>query len=187
MQSLTSRAAASRGTAAMASPTKAQWGTWFLCLEAAMLGNAGCGFNSVSIPSIAPTTRSGSIVANNGMGGVCGEISTDTTLAADGSLDPLDGKLSGDARFIDAAASDYRLCFDSPCVDTGPQGAPRTGLAGRLRAVDGDLDLLPASDMGALEQQTLSGPLVASIGESIRLLTSGPAGASLSWACPQTP
>lgn len=70
------------------------------------------------------------------------------------------GPLSGDPRFVDPGAGDYRLRADSPCVDVALV-SHQTDLLGRMRSVDGDLDLVPARDLGALELQLLDRPLGA--------------------------
>lgn len=141
-----------------------------------IVGNGVDGIFSDALPFLAATI-SGSIVSNNGAADVVGSLFSDTTLAGDGSLGLMNGNLSGDPRFVDRVNEDYRLRFDSPCIDT-TLGATTANfdLTGRLRAVDGNLDMVPAPDMGALEHQTLSGPASASIGETITLFTSGPIG-----------
>ncbi len=65
--------------------------------------------------------------------------------------------IAADPQFVDADAHDYRLRWGSPCIDRGgPQALTSLDLAGRPRNVDGDLDTVLASDMGALEFETLA-------------------------------
>ena len=66
----------------------------------------------------------------------------------------INGNVSADPRFVNAAAGDYRLILASPSVDTGNPAAPilpPTDFAGGSRVVDGDGDGTPRVDMGALE------------------------------------
>jgi len=58
-------------------------------------------------------------------------------------------------RFVNAANRDYRLRWDSPCIDTGNNDAVpisvETDLEGEPRLVDGDGDGIAIVDMGAYE------------------------------------
>lgn len=79
---------------------------------------------------------------------------------------PGEGNIDLDPRFVDAAAGDYRLLPDSPCIDFGNNGAVptevTTDLAGKPRFVDdpeapdGGKGSGPLVDMGAYEYQSLS-------------------------------
>ncbi|WP_419190765.1 right-handed parallel beta-helix repeat-containing protein [Saltatorellus ferox] len=116
------------------------------------------------------------IVAGNGFFDVSGFPSIFSSLIGDGSGASGTSNLAGDPRFVDPAAGDFSLRFDSPCVDQAT--APSTGLGldfnGRMRAVDGDLDLTAEPDMGAFELHTLSGPTSSRLGQPIELFVSGP-------------
>lgn len=103
-------------------------------------------------------------------------IQSEDNLVADGSL--WWGAVPGDPRFIAAASGDYRLRADSPCVDSGAATSLISGvdMDGRPRNIDGDLDLAPASDMGAFEFAPLVGPDVLRVGQPALIGMSGPAG-----------
>ena len=64
----------------------------------------------------------------------------------------INGNISADPLFRDAANGDYHLEWDSPCVDAGTnEGAPAIDLDGIARPIDGDLDGVAIADMGAFE------------------------------------
>jgi hypothetical protein len=66
----------------------------------------------------------------------------------------LNGNISADAAFVDAAHRDYRLTMTSPAMDAGDDSAPAlpaVDLGGSARVVDGDGDGAPHADLGALE------------------------------------
>ena len=106
-------------------------------------------------------------------------ILASNSLIRDGFSSGVNGCFSADPAFRDAAHGDYRLTFDSPCVDAsaGSAGVPKD-LAGRPRTLDGDLDLLPRTDLGAYELAPLDGPATVSIGSVLTLEVWGAAGAS---------
>lgn len=83
-----------------------------------------------------------------------------------------------DPVFVDAGAGDYRLAAGSPAVDAGQAPAQTLDLEGRPRDVDGNGDLLRASDLGALELVTLSGPAAAEPGDIVELELFAEAGLS---------
>ena len=66
----------------------------------------------------------------------------------------LNGNISADPLFLDAAAGDYRVWMNSPVIDAGNDGAPgiaSVDLAGGARIVDGDGDGADRVDLGGLE------------------------------------
>jgi len=66
-----------------------------------------------------------------------------------GSPDGLDGNLSLDPKFVDAAAGDFHLRADSPLIDAGSDtGAPATDFDGDERPHDGDEDGVATVDIG---------------------------------------
>ncbi|MEM6673412.1 MAG: right-handed parallel beta-helix repeat-containing protein [Planctomycetota bacterium] len=98
-----------------------------------------------------------SIVAGNAGGDLWLPTSSLTTSLvgdATGTLEP--GNLAGDPGFVDPSSGDYRLRFDSPCIDSASGQAAVFDLDRVPRTVDGDLDLGSAADIGALEHRTLS-------------------------------
>jgi hypothetical protein len=69
----------------------------------------------------------------------------------------LNGNISGDPRFVDPAAGDYRLLPGSPSIDAGDNGAPALtaiDLDGGPRVVDGTGNGLAVVDIGAYEMAT---------------------------------
>jgi hypothetical protein len=66
-----------------------------------------------------------------------------------------EGNIDADPLFVNAAAGDFRLRMDSPCIDAGTNDAPDLPLAdheGDDRVIDGDLDGLAVVDIGADEE-----------------------------------
>jgi hypothetical protein len=72
---------------------------------------------------------------------------------ADGHFLGINGNISAPALFVDPAARDYRLRFDSPGIDAGnPAIAAGTlDFLGTPRSIDGDLDTHERADIGAFE------------------------------------
>ena len=73
-----------------------------------------------------------------------------------------------DPLFQDMAGGDYRLRWDSPCIDAGTnEGAPTTDIEGSVRPMDGNHDGLAIADIGAYESPM---PIAIDIlADSIRL------------------
>ncbi|QDV08275.1 hypothetical protein Poly30_38120 [Planctomycetes bacterium Poly30] len=100
------------------------------------------------------------------------------SLVEDGGYQAHSSNLSGDPGFMAASIGNYSLRADSVCLDKGLSGVPSssTDLDGRPRSMDGDLDLGPAPDMGALEHAPLAGPDAIEIGQQALFGLSGPPG-----------
>ncbi len=106
----------------------------------------------------------------------------------DGDYLGVNGTFSEDPLFAGVPFNDYRLRFDSPCVERGEplaghvQGEPSLG--GVVPPMDGDLDLLPAWDVGAREFAPLQLTGRHHLGSTVRLQAWGPAsGRALIYWC----
>jgi hypothetical protein len=80
-----------------------------------------------------------------GYGGSCSDIYTG-----------VDGNLSAEPLYIDAANGEFQLESSSPMIDAGNNSAtniPAEDLDGHPRIIDGNLDGVAVVDMGAYEQQ----------------------------------
>lgn len=126
-----------------------------------------------------PEMRSvGSILYDNG-DDVAGSALPGTLIDCDvgdgdhaGSL----GNFSADPLFVDPQGGDFRLQFASPCVDYVQTAAPGLDLTGLPRTIDGDLDALERTDIGAFEHAPLFVHGQAALGQSLDLELWGPAG-----------
>jgi len=100
------------------------------------------------------------------------------TISGDGALAGVPRCLTGDPLFVDPGAGDFRLRFESPCVDIGdPAAAGRADLFGHTRPYDGDLDTVSAPDMGAFEFEPLRHYGTPHVGRRIHFELWGPPGA----------
>jgi uncharacterized repeat protein (TIGR01451 family) len=83
--------------------------------------------------------------------------------------------LSVDPGFVNAAAGDYHLRYSSPLVDAGQnEGAPAADFEGDKRPLDGNLDTLFQTDIGADEfvpapalDLNLTVPALAQVGQTL--------------------
>jgi hypothetical protein len=123
-------------------------------------------------PALAPNLYFNNIIVENQGGGFSSNLTDfDDTFSYNNvwgnqpaeyvdtaDLTGLTGNISQDPRFRDAAAEDFRLAPDSPCIDAGCTEdtcnfSPVTVDAqGFPRLLDGDLDDIAIWDMGALEE-----------------------------------
>lgn len=98
----------------------------------------------------------------------------------DGDYLGVNGTFAADPLFVAPNFYDYRVAFDSPCVDAGEPllgldpGQPSLG--GVVPPVDGDLDLTKAWDVGAREFAPLQLRGTPRLGATVKLETWGPAG-----------
>ncbi|MBI1853979.1 MAG: DUF1565 domain-containing protein [Planctomycetes bacterium] len=74
----------------------------------------------------------------------------------DGEFAGMNGNISADPQFVDAANHDYHLRATSPCIEAGSPNAPAHAFPGLdfdgiARDVDGDRDGVRRPDMGAFE------------------------------------
>ena len=92
----------------------------------------------------------------------------------DGDFAGTNGNISADPLF--RGAGDFRPAWGSPCIDRGrrPEGA--IDLAGVVRPVDGDLDLVEAPDIGAYEFAPLAVARRPHVGTPLVLELWGPPG-----------
>src|SRR5205823_1810213 len=118
-----------------------------------------------SIENTVITTRSGPALLCNNVPNVSMPILASNDLfRADGPTSPyggtcadqtgLNGNISADPLFVDAANGDYRVQMTSPVIDTGNNRAPQmppADIAGNPRIVDGNGDGVDHVDMGAFE------------------------------------
>jgi len=108
------------------------------------------------------------------------------SLIRSGQLAGVNGNFAADPLFADPASGDWGPRWGSPCIDRIAIAAVASirDLTGRRRGVDGDLDTIGRSDVGAVEFRPLAAPLAARIGGALKLGSWGPQGAAstIYWA-----
>jgi hypothetical protein len=107
------------------------------------------------------------------------------SLISDGSFDGVNGCFSGDPGFRNGPDGDFRLRWGSPCIDAAFVNAPAgaSDLVGSSRSLDGNLDTLGKTDLGAYEFQPLELTTTGAIGSSLMLENWGPSSPStIYWA-----
>ena len=93
----------------------------------------------------------------------------------DGDFAGTAGNISAPPRFVDAVNGDYRLQYDSPCLESADPGYTGSiDLAGNPRSFDGNLDTQTGPDMGAYELVPLVARGVPGLGATIELELWGP-------------
>ncbi len=138
--------------------------------------NGHYGIDHPLIPIPEGLTLRSTVVAGSGIADFRGSGTAEYSLIGDGSGPSGATNLTGAPGFVDAAAGDWSLRFDSPCLDRGDPASVGLDLLGHPRAVDSDLDLVPLPDMGAFEHRPLVGPKSATVGQPFELGVTGPAG-----------
>jgi hypothetical protein len=98
------------------------------------------------------------------------------SLISDGSFDGINGCFSGDPGFRNGVDGDFRLRWGSPCIDAAFVDAPAgtRDVVGSPRDLDGNLDTLGKTDIGAYEFQPLELTTTGAIGSSLMLENWGP-------------
>ncbi|MCP3919589.1 MAG: DUF1565 domain-containing protein [bacterium] len=127
--------------------------------------NAASGIRQASSQS--STAIEASIVFANGDDlQIGGTLNLSNSNIGDGDQEGANGNISVDPLFRGPEEGDFRLGFATGCVDAiiGASGSDQAGFA---RGNDGNLDLIPAGDMGAYELRTLSAADTASIGKKL--------------------
>ena len=141
-----------------------------------IFASSGCG---IYCENSSPTITNSTLV-NNGSGISCHNSSSptvtncivwgngddlfscSTTYSCISDGDTGEGNISADPLFLYPENVDYHIAFDSPCIDSGTDSAealPGEDFEGDQRPIDGDLDSVPAYDMGADEMEPSKGQL----------------------------
>jgi hypothetical protein len=129
-----------------------------------------------------------SIVSSTGPAFVTlGNVTVNATrcLVSDGSFDGINGCFSGDPGFRQGEDGEFRLGWGSPCIDAALVNAPpdTRDVVGSPRDLDGNLDTLGKTDIGAYEFQPLELTTTGAIGSSLMLENWGPnAPSTIYWA-----
>jgi parallel beta-helix repeat protein len=103
-----------------------------------VVSNANCGINILP-DEVSTVTLEHNDFWGNGTDDYCAE-------------GPGENDISADPKFVNPDANDFHLLSDSPCVDAGTNvGAPSTDFDNDLRPLDGNLDGVAITDIGADE------------------------------------
>ncbi len=108
--------------------------------------------------------------------GPSASVTARRSLIGDGSFDGINGCFSGDPGFRDGTDGDFRLRWGSPCIDAAfvNASAGARDVVGAPRNLDGNLDTLGNTDIGAYEFQPLELTTTGAIGSSLTLENWGP-------------
>jgi hypothetical protein len=96
------------------------------------------------------------------------------SLVRDGQFTGANGNFSADPQFVAPQDGDWSLRWSSPAIDRIATPVAELDIARRARDVDGDLDLVERSDLGAHEFRPLGLARTARIGGTFALESWGP-------------
>jgi hypothetical protein len=119
------------------------------------------------------------VFANGGADLVIPAASSVTnSLVLDPHFTGIDGNFVADPLFVGPQQGDWSLRWGSPCIDLidDPALSTSSDVAGHLRGVDGNLDRVERSDIGAFEFQPLALKSTGQVGTTLELDSWGPQG-----------